>query len=57
MRDEGTEESARRAVLHFRNQLRVNTIIDDDEGFAITKRNIAILQIQCMKMTIILRRR
>ena len=40
--DEGTEESARRAVAHFENQLEVNEAIGDAEGIAIAKRNIAV---------------
>jgi hypothetical protein len=39
--DEGTEESARRAVTHFENQLEVNEAIGDAEGIAIAKANIA----------------
>jgi hypothetical protein len=38
---EGTEESARRAVAHFENQLEVNESIGDVEGIAIAKANIA----------------
>jgi len=40
--DEGTEESARRAVIHLENQLEVNESIDDDEGIAHAKASIAI---------------
>jgi hypothetical protein len=40
--DEGTEESARRAVVHFENQLEVNESIGDAEGIANAKGNIAI---------------
>ena len=40
--DEGTEESARRAVVHFGNELQVNEAIGDDEDIAATKGNIAI---------------
>ena len=40
--DEGSEESARRAVVHFGNELQVNEAIGDDEGIATTKGNIAI---------------
>jgi hypothetical protein len=39
--DEGTEESARRAVAHFENQLEVNKAIDFAEGIANAKSNIA----------------
>jgi hypothetical protein len=39
--DEGTEESARRAVAHFENQLEVNKAIDFAEGIANAKANIA----------------
>jgi hypothetical protein len=39
---EGTEESARRAVAYFENQLEVNKAIGDAEGIAIAKRSIAI---------------
>jgi hypothetical protein len=38
---EGTEESARRAVAHFENQLEVNKAIGNDQGIATAKRNIA----------------
>jgi hypothetical protein len=40
--DEGTEESARRAVIHFENQLEVYDAIDDVEGVACAKGGIAI---------------
>jgi hypothetical protein len=40
--DEGTEESARRAVAHFKKFLAVNEAIGDAEGIANAKRNIAI---------------
>jgi hypothetical protein len=40
--DEGTEESARRAMAHFENQLEVNESIGDAEGVATAKINIAI---------------
>jgi hypothetical protein len=40
--DEGTEESARRAVTHFENQLEVCEAIGDDDGIATAKRIIAI---------------
>ena len=39
--DEGTEESARRAVTHFKKDLKVWEAIDDTEGIATAKRNIA----------------
>ena len=39
---EGTEESARRAVVHFENQLEVLETIHDIEGIANAKANIAI---------------
>jgi hypothetical protein len=39
--DEGTEESARRAVAHFENQLEVGEAIGDAEGIAIANANIA----------------
>jgi len=39
---EGTEESARRAVTHFDNVLEVHELIGDDEGIATAKANIAI---------------
>jgi hypothetical protein len=39
---EGTDESARRAVVHFENQLRMNEAIGNDEGAASAKGNIAI---------------
>jgi hypothetical protein len=40
--EEGTDESARRAVAHFENQLEVNHAIGNDQGIATSKRNIAI---------------
>jgi hypothetical protein len=40
--DEGTEESARRAVLHFETSLQVYEAIGDDESIATAKINIAI---------------
>jgi hypothetical protein len=40
--DEGTEESARRAVANFEKALKVNEAIGDAEGVANTKRNIAL---------------
>jgi hypothetical protein len=40
--DEGTGESARRAVTHFENALEVHVSIGDDEGIAIAKRNRAV---------------
>jgi hypothetical protein len=39
--DEGSEESARRAVAHFENQLKVSKAIGDVEGGATAKANIA----------------
>jgi hypothetical protein len=39
--DEGTEESARRAVVHFEKYLKVCETIGDDDNIAIAKRNIA----------------
>ena len=40
--DEGTEEGARRAVVHFENQLEVHKAIGNAEGIATAKGNIAI---------------
>jgi hypothetical protein len=40
--DEGTDESARRAVTHFENQLEVNKSIGNAEGIATAKSNIAL---------------
>jgi hypothetical protein len=40
--DEGTEESARRAVIHFENALEICAAIGDDEGIVTTKGNIAM---------------
>jgi hypothetical protein len=40
--DEGTEESARRAVAHFEKALKVRKAIGDAEGVANAKRNIAL---------------
>jgi hypothetical protein len=40
--NEGTDESARRAVAHFENQLEVFEAIGDAEDIAIAKRNIAL---------------
>ena len=39
--DEGTKESARRAVTHFENQLEVNESIGFADGIATAKANIA----------------
>jgi len=39
---EGTEESARRALTHFEDELEVYRAIGDDEGIATAKANIAI---------------
>jgi protein involved in polysaccharide export with SLBB domain len=44
--DEGTEESARRAVIHFENQLRVNEAISDAGGIAPSKKHIAVAKTQ-----------
>jgi len=38
--DEGTDESARRAVVHFGNELQVNKAVGDNEGIAAAKGNI-----------------
>ena len=40
--NEGTEESARRAVIYFEKSLQVSEAISDDPGIATTKRNIAL---------------
>jgi hypothetical protein len=40
--DEGTEESAKRAVVHFEKFLKVCKAIGNDEGIATAKNNIAI---------------
>jgi hypothetical protein len=40
--DEGTEESARRAVAHFEKSLQVCEAIGDADGIATSKANIAI---------------
>jgi hypothetical protein len=40
--NEGTDESARRAIAHFEKYLEVNKAIDYVEGIATAKRNIAI---------------
>ena len=40
--DEGTEESARRAVTHFENQLEVFEAIGFADGIALAKSNIAL---------------
>ena len=39
---EGTEESARRAVVHFEKELEVCKTIADDDGIATAKSNIAL---------------
>jgi len=39
--DEGTDESARRAVTHFKKDLKVWEAIDDTDGVAAAKSNIA----------------
>jgi phosphoribosylformylglycinamidine (FGAM) synthase PurS component len=44
--DEGSEESARRAVEHYANQLVVNEAIVDAEGIATAKSNIAVARSQ-----------
>jgi hypothetical protein len=41
--DEGTEEGARRAVVHFENLLRVNEAISDDKGIAVTTKASIII--------------
>jgi hypothetical protein len=43
---EGTEESARRALTHFENQLEVYKV-GEDEGIASAKQNIAIAKSKC----------
>jgi hypothetical protein len=48
-----TEESARRVVAYFENQLEVNKAIGDADGIATAKSNIAVHS-QSMKMTIIM---
>jgi hypothetical protein len=40
--DEGTEESARRAVVHLKKSLEMFRAIGDDEGVATAKSNIAL---------------
>jgi hypothetical protein len=40
--DEGTDESARRAVVHFEKCLKVREAIGDNEGAATAKCNIAL---------------
>ena len=40
--NEGTEESARRAVVHFKKAMKVCEAIGDDESIATAKANIAI---------------
>jgi hypothetical protein len=45
--DEGTEESARRAVVQFEKSLKVCEAIDDDEGIATAKGNIALAKSNC----------
>jgi hypothetical protein len=40
--DEGTEESARRAVVHFEKELEVYKAIGDAEGIAVARSNIAL---------------
>jgi hypothetical protein len=45
--DEETEESARRAVVHFEKSLQVCKAIGDDEGIAMSKNNIALAKSKC----------
>ena len=45
--DEGTEESARRAVTHFKKDLKVCKAIGDDDGIVAAKSNIAIAKSEC----------
>jgi hypothetical protein len=40
--NEGSEESARRAVVHFEKCLEVSKVIDDADGIAHAKRSIAV---------------
>jgi hypothetical protein len=40
--DEGTEEGARRAVVHFEKYLKVCKAIGNDEGIAVAKKNLAL---------------
>jgi hypothetical protein len=40
--DEGTEESAKRAVVHFEKSMKVFEAIGENEGIAIAKKNIAL---------------
>jgi hypothetical protein len=40
--DEGTDESARRAVTHYENQLEVSKTIGDADGVVTAKNNIAV---------------
>ena len=40
--DEGSDESARRAVVHFERKIELSKAIGDDEGVATAKRNIAL---------------
>lgn len=44
--DEGTEESAIRAITHYENQLEVYEAIGDVEGAATAKINIAIAKVE-----------
>jgi tetratricopeptide (TPR) repeat protein len=39
---EGTKESARRAVVHFQQYLKVCKAIGNDEGIAVAKKNLAL---------------
>jgi len=45
--DEGTEESARRAVVHFEKDLKVCKATGDTDGIAAAKSNIAIAKSEC----------
>jgi len=45
--DEGTEESARRAVTHFKKDLKVCKATGDTDGIAAAKSNIAIAKSEC----------
>ena len=44
--NEGSEESARRAVVHFENQIEVYKAIGDAHGIAIAKSNVAYARSQ-----------
>ena len=47
--NEGTEESARRAVIHFENQQKVYELIRDGEGIATAKCSRSLLKTTYMK--------